>query len=86
MNKEKVKLVVVNENTLGYISESMPNYLSIFQASTLKGSRFGNLNGSYLLTSKDFVRLANEVDFNEYNCEFSEGYKNDPIFEYEYAK
>ena len=78
---EKIKLVVVNENTLGYIDPRTPNNLSILRALGTKGSRFNNHSGPAALFEYDTVRLASEKDFDNIGVCF-EGYGND-YYEYE---
>ncbi len=67
MTNNKTKLVVLNENTLGYILPELPNYVQHLHASVLRGAT-GNTNS--LVGSLDKVRLASEKDFNEYNVHF----------------
>lgn len=77
----KTKLVVINENILGYIQPERPNYFCVLFASTLKGAtRFGG--GGYPILKTDNIRLANETDFNTFNVSF-DGYKKQPK-EYEF--
>lgn len=61
------RLVVVNENTLGYIQDETPDYLCILHASILRGSRFQNLNGPMSLSKKDVIRDATLKDFDNFN-------------------
>lgn len=79
----KIKLVVVNEHTLGYIDPYMNedgSRFNILHASILKGStlRDGDL---YFLSASDDVRLASAKDFEEYRISF-DGYKRDPKYIY----
>lgn len=71
---EKIKLVVLEEHTLGYISEFNPNYVMVLKGSVLKGSPYGLMNNIALIGNKK-IRLASEQDFEEFNVEF-EPYKN----------
>ena len=83
MEIQKIKLVVVNENTLGYINPETNN-LTVFRASVIKGksSRFFSYdNDVFQLNNNDKVRLASAKDFENYRCSF-EGYTSD---EYEFA-
>lgn len=79
----KIKLVVVNENRLGYIDPYLNNNLTRFntlRALVSKGANFSS-DDIYFITGSDTVRLAKEADFNEYGVVF-DGYKNDPKYEY----
>jgi len=69
----KIKLVVFNENTLGYILPELPNYVQPLHASVLKGG----VNTIRLIGPSDKIRLASELDFEEYRVVFN-GYKNNP--------
>jgi len=71
----KTKLVVVNENTLGYIIPELPDTISILHASILKGSVMVNNTGGYPINNNS-IRLATEKDFEDYRVSF-EGYKKD---------
>lgn len=72
---ERIKLVVLNENILGYITPEQPNYVSVLHASILKGATYPNHCGPYLLGSSDKTRLASEKDFNDFRVSF-QGYDN----------
>jgi len=80
---EKIKLVVVNENTLGYINPKTPNLLGVLHSSILKGAPFILYPGPRSIFETDKVRLASEADFEEYRVCFN-GYKNNPD-EYEFS-
>ena len=71
---EKIKLVVLEEHTLGYITELMPNYVSVLHGSVLRGSPYSIMNNNALIGNNK-VRLATEKDFNDFNVSF-EQYKN----------
>ena len=62
---ERVKLVVVNENMLGYITPNLPNYVGILRSSILRGATYPENCGPYLLSPLDKTRLASEKDFDE---------------------
>ena len=85
---DKIKLVVVDEHTLGYIfppsaykEHSGLTYVNILHGSVLKGAV--NTTGPILIGNTNKVRLANEQDFNDYRVCF-DGYKNNPQ-EYEFV-
>lgn len=79
---KKIKLVVVDEHTLGYIFPEQPNTYHILKESILKGSPYNYNNGTSRLIYNQKIRLASENDFNEFNVIF-DGYKNNPN-EYEF--
>ncbi len=79
MEQQRIKLVVANENTLGYIQPETPNSLSILHASILKGSTFSNTSGSVNLPKNH--RLATEKDFENFNV-FMGSFKNSELYEF----
>ena len=81
MNDQKIKLVVVNEHTLGYIHPEMPNTVGVLQASVLKGATF-QVHPEPFSTNGKKVRLASKQDFEDFRHSFG-GYDNG---EYEYQK
>lgn len=86
MENQRTKLVVVNEDTLGYIMPHAPNMLNVYRAKVTggKSSRFFSYGCEhFMLNSSDVVRLANEKDFDFYRCSF-EGFKQDKV-NYEFA-
>ena len=80
----KIKLVVFNEHTLGYIIPELPKYVQVLHDSILKGAPSNyNRTPDRLISPNDKVRLASEKDFADFRCVFgSFGNKK----EYEYAE
>ena len=80
---ERIKLVVLNEHTLGYIMPELPNWVQVLHSSILKGAPFEMWPSSKYICSPDKVRLASEKDFNSFRVSF-EGYdKLTEIYEYD---
>ena len=75
-----VKLVVVNENILGYIEPETPQSISILHGSILRGAN--RTEGNISLYGQEIVRLATEQDFINFNVSI-EGYKNNPQYTYQ---
>jgi hypothetical protein len=79
---ERIKLVVIEEHTLGFIIPEMPNYAQTLRASVLKGSTYSEMGGSiYVKNCKQ--RLASEKDFDDFRVLFGQ-FSNEQ--EYEFAK
>lgn len=74
----KVKLIVIEEHTLGYTADDI--FAWIFRASIIKGSTFNQWD-SILLKNKTF-RLATKKDFDDYNISFADAYENEDLFTY----
>ncbi|MEK6829830.1 MAG: hypothetical protein AABY15_06955 [Nanoarchaeota archaeon] len=83
MSNAKIKLVVFNEHTLGYILPELPNYVQILHASVLKGATWSMSKHCDYIGSADKVRLATEEDFDVFRCCFSDAYRTE---EYEFAE
>lgn len=86
MKQEKIRLVVFNEHTLGFIfppsAYKEPTnhiYVNILHASVLKGAV--KTCDPILLSSLDKIRLASEKDFDEFGVSFI-GYNNPNEYEY----
>ncbi len=86
MNSTKIKLVVINEHTLGCIFPETPNYYSTFRALRSKGAPFSLLPGPTFIGSLTTVRLANEQDFKEYRVQFSGYEKHTDEYEFDVSK
>ncbi len=80
----KIRLVVFNEHTLGYILPELPDRVQVFHSSILKGAPFELYPDSKVISSLDKVRLASEQDFDNFRVSFSDGYRDSN--KYEYAK
>ena len=80
---ERVKLVVFNEHTLGYILPEQPERVCILHTSILKGSYLSDRSGIYV--SDGTVRLANEQDFHSFRVSFQGYDKLTEIYEYDNA-
>lgn len=78
----KIKLVVLDEHTLGYIIPERPDQAYSLRASILKGSSHKDGDMIPLNWCKN-VRLASEQDFDEFRVVFT-GYQNN-LQEYEFA-
>ena len=78
---ERIKLVVFNEHTLGYILPEQPERVCILHTSILKGSYLSNSSTIYV--SDGTVRLASEKDFNDFRVMMN-GFNNLPEI-YEFA-
>ncbi len=80
--KDKIKLVVYKEHTLGYIDPALPNSVQILQSSPLRGAvGVSNLQNSFHINDMSEVRTASEKDFDTFRVSF-EGYQNDNRYEY----
>jgi len=78
----KIKLVVFNEHTLGYISPELPQYVQPLRASILKGAPFETHETSKYISKADNIRLASAKDFDDFRCSFV-GYSKE---EYEFQE
>ena len=75
IQSDKIKIVVLDENVLGYIFPELPNFVSVLKSSILKGSSFPDFANIPIGKGSHFVRLATENDFEEFKV--CNGYKND---------
>lgn len=80
----RIKLVVVNEHTLGYIDPRTPNTFNILHASVLKGSSYQNLSAPSI-PKNGKIRLATPKDFDDFRVDFT-GYDNEEEYIYDSGK
>ena len=81
-NTNKIKLVVYNGHTLGYILPELPNSVQILHSSPLKGAvGTTNLQNNFHINKLEEVRLASEKDFADFRVCF-DGYKNSSDYIY----
>lgn len=78
---QKIKLIVVNENTLGYIDPQSHAMYSILHASILKGATFELNPGPKPINTTTEIRLASETDFDDFRVSFK-GFNNPDIYEF----
>lgn len=76
---EKIKLVVVENHTLGYILPEIPSGVCILHTSILKGSPYSD--SSHILVENHNVILATEKDFENFRCVFG-SFGNGDTYEY----
>lgn len=82
---EKIQLVVLNENILGY-RDPKNNFLNILAASIRSGANFTDRVGDIkFFTSNKDLRFANEEDFDFFMVS-GDGYRNDPNYQYDRRK
>jgi len=72
-----VRVVVVNENALGYIYPDKPTHLSVLRASIIKSSRFRSEDGPQRFWDSDVIRPATKEDFDTFRVSFA-GYERQP--------
>ena len=82
MTKQRQKLVVVNEHTLGTIFPEQPNQVQILQASVLRGAVFSWQDGILPISPFDKVRLASPNDFTVFQVHFGR-FNNPKEYEFE---
>jgi hypothetical protein len=77
----KIKVVVVDEHTLGFLNPIYKNHIEIFHSSILKGSPYPKF-GSFLVCKLNKIRLATKIDFDEYRIHSFEIYNRFPEYEF----
>jgi hypothetical protein len=77
---QRIKLVVMDEHTLGYVHPKMQNYICIFRSLQSKGAPFRSCDIATIPLSKNW-RLASSKDFEEYRCVFG-SFGNKEIYEF----
>jgi len=53
---ERIRLVVIDEHTLGYLIPELPGYAGVIHASKIRHSPFNNISNAYIKNSK--IRTA----------------------------
>jgi hypothetical protein len=78
----KTKLVVINENMLGYIHPEFPTKAGILKSSAIRGATHSWQDGPFELSPTDTVRVASGLDFKAFWVSF-DGFNST---EYEFAE
>lgn len=79
----KIKIVIYNNHTLGYIQPQLPNYVCILKSSILRGAPKDDFGDPYLIHKTDTVRPATIQDFKTFRHHLDKDYLTD---EYEFIK
>lgn len=79
---DKIKLVVYNEYTLGYIMPDQPDKVCTLVDRVTLGAPFRVMNEPYFIGARDTVRLAGKNDFETFRVSF-EGYDNPQMYEFD---
>jgi hypothetical protein len=70
MEQKKIKLVVAEGHTLGYILPELPNHLQILQSSILRGAPTHYPSGVDSVMLPKNNRLATPKDFDDFRVYF----------------
>lgn len=79
----RIKLVVLDEHTLGYILPEIPTDIQFLHSSILRGSPFGINQSSVIIRHGDKIRLASAEDFEAFRVS-SVGFLEPAEYEYFY--
>lgn len=79
---ERIKLVVYNNHTLGFINPKYPSLVQVLHSSVLKGAVGTTIMSSYQIGSTDVIRLANAQDFEDFRCHFG-SFENEEEYIYQ---
>lgn len=82
LSVSRIKLVVYNEHTLGYIDPEFPQYVQVLHSSVLKGDSTTQLRDKILISSLTSIRLASKKDFEDYKVSF-DAYEKDGNYAYD---
>ena len=82
---DKIKLVVYNEYTLGYIMPEQPDKVCTLADRVTLGAPSRSMFEPYFIRKNDTVRLASRKDFDTFRLSF-EGYDNPQMYEYDTDK
>lgn len=89
----KVKFVVIEGHTLGYVGQDSPDSASILHASLIRRKLQGKAKGAspynphggpISIVGKD-VKMASKQDFDDFNVSYL-GYEKDTVYNYIFAQ
>lgn len=80
--KDKIKLVVYNNHTFGYILPEIPNEVQVLRDSILKGAPFAVHRDSFVINKGDKVRPVQRSDFDVYRI-CIDGYYEDDNYDFD---
>lgn len=78
---KRIKLIVYNNYTLGYILPELPNRVQHLRTLFSRGGTWSMSEASKFVSPRDSIRLASEKDFDEFGVSF-DGYREDNHYEY----